>query len=402
MKANLWIILVISLLFGVSTGVYEFVLPLFLRARNISYESLGLIFAIAGLAMVLARIYMGGLADRLGRKVLYGWALAVCGLVTGLTPLFPAQVMQAILKTLRETAALTRETLYPVVLYEERQHGFLNLIGKFRGLEFLLQGGGTLLAGLLIAATAQPLAGYRLSLYIAGGAMLAGALLWAGLFTERFRPAPQQVISLRALFSIDLHPNLLLLAVSGIIFTFGVQISHSFYLPLFFTERFGAPAALVSIIMVLHRLTIGLPMLIVGHLPLKNLRAWYIGALLMEGVTMSASALIPHFWTSAGVFLLHDFIGAGIWSPIQATLIQRYSRDATRGLEVGKVLAWSSIGSIIGPLAAGTLAAKSTVLPFFASGLVMALAIIPLWWLNLRDQTHSPAAQPAIEETAEA
>jgi hypothetical protein len=306
-------------------------------------------------------------------------------------------VLQAILKTFRDTAALTRETLYPVVLYEEQQSGFLNLIGKFRGLEYLLQAGGTLLAGIIIAALANPLAGYRVSLYLAGGTLLIAALLWFALFAEHFRPAPQQVISLRELFSIDLHPNLLLLAISGIIFTFGLQISHSFYLPLFFTERFGASGAVVSIIMVIHRLTIALPLLIVGNLPLKNLRAWYVGAMLVEGVTMGASALIPHFWTSAGIFLLHDFIGAGIWSPIQATLIQRYSRDARRGLEVGKVLAWSSIGSIAGPLAAGALAASNPVLPFFTSGLFMALSAVPLCWLKLHDLATTPDSAVAVE-----
>jgi len=147
---------------------------------------------------------------------------------------------------------------------------------------------------------------------------------------------------------------------------------------------------------VIHRLTIAIPMLIVGNLKLKNLKAWYINGYIIQGVTVLVSALIPipYVWIAAGVFLLHDLIGAGIWSPIQATLIQRYSRGATRGLEVGKVLTWTSIGSIFGPLLSGYLGIKDVSLPFFISGVLMIVAVIPLFWLNLK----MPA--PDAESTA--
>lgn len=396
MSRNLWLVLGTAVVYGLATGVYEFVLPLFLRAQGISLQNLGIIFALAGAAVVLVRIYMGGLSDHWGRKRLYGWALAVCGGAAAITPLLPAVLWQLVLKTVRETAALTRETIHPIVLYEERRDGFLNLIGKFRGFEFLFQAGGTLLAGAIIGGMAVTEAGYRTALYTAGVALVLVALWWAIGFREQTRPAGAPVMRLRDLFTLDLHPNLKMLLISGIVFTFGMQLSHSFYLPLFFTERFGATAGAtpkaVALVMALHRVTIALPLLLVGELRLRNLRAWYVWGLIAEGITMGGSALIPTFWLSASVFLLHDFIGAGIWVPIQALLIQRYSRDATRGIEVGKVLAWSSIGSIIGPLAAGALAARSPIYPFFFSGLFMALAAIPL--LPLNHHAPAPAAEP--------
>lgn len=395
MTRNLKLVLATALVFGVVTGVYEFVLPLFLRANRIEYTQLGIVFALAGLAMVVTRIYMGGLSDQWGRKPLYGWALALCGVATGLTPFFPALVGQLLLKTLRETAALTRETLHPIVLYEERQSGFLNLIGKFRGIEFIFQGGGTLLAGAVIAVTAQEIATYRGLLLGSGVLLLLASGVWVMRFIEHRVPEPGKVVRLRELLNLDLHPNLRLIALSGVIFTFGFMLSHSFALPLFFKEHFHRGDGTVSIIMTAHRLTIALPMLLVGNLKLKNLRAWYIGTMLIEGITMGASALIPVFWLSAAVFLLHDFIGAGIWSPIQAMLIQRYSRDANRGLEVGKVLAWGGLGAVIGPLVSGYLAERNIILPFLFSGIVMAASAIPLCWLNLRAPAPAvPAPTP--------
>jgi MFS family permease len=412
MTRNLYLVLGTAMLFGASTGVYEYILPLYLKSQGISFAQMGGIFALAGLAMVVARIYMGSLADLWGRKRLYGWALALCGTACGLAPCWPGMLGQLVLKTLRETAALTRETIYPIILFEEQRAAFLNYIGKFRGVEYLFQAGGTLVAGLLVARMTagsgitdrlialgwtQPPGAYELLLYLAGAVLVLGGLWWACAFREHPRAGAQRIVSLRELVSFDLHPNLRIILISGIVFTFGLQLSHSFYMPLFFKEQYGASAETVALIMVIHRITLALPLLIVGQLRLRNFKRWYIAGLIIQGLTTGAAALMPAVLSSAVFFLLHDLIGAGIWSPIQATLIQRYSRDATRGLEVGKVLAWTSLGSIVGPLAAGFMAEQATWLPFFCSGLFMALAAIPLCWLNLNlpGPEEAPVAHPA-------
>jgi hypothetical protein len=301
------------------------------------------------------------------------------------------------LKIIRDTAALTRETIFPIVLYEEQRGAFLNFIGKFRGVEFLVQGGATLLAGMIIASfSATPGTGYAVALYIAGAGLLFATLCWSMLFREHRRAPAQQVIALRELFNLNLHWNLLVVLVAGIIFNFGVSLSHSFFLPLFFKTQFPHFAGWNPLLMTLHRVTIALPLLLVGNLRIRNMRAWYCWGFIIEGATMAACAIIPHFWASAGIFLLHDLIGAGIWSPIQATIIQRFSRDETRGIEVGKVLAWTSLGSIIGPLVAGWLAATNTTYPFYFSGLFMMVAAIPLLWL--RPEARVPSAQARLAE----
>jgi len=384
MNRNLWLVLGTAVFFGLATGVYEYIFPLFLQARKVSFEQMGMIFAVSGTVMVLVRIYMGGLSDRFGRKPMFATALAVCGLAIAAPPLLPGLLLQLVTKIFREIAALTRETIFPIVLYEEQRGAFLNFIGKFRGVEFMVQAGGTLLAGLIIARLGAS-AGYPISLYLAGGGLVLVACWFAMLFKEHRSAPTQQAVSLRDLFNLDLHHNLKVILVAGIIFTFGVMLSHSFFLPLFFLKRF--PGEVAShwnpALMSLHRVTIALPMLLVGNLRLKNLRAWYIWGFIIEGITMAACAVIPNYWASAGVFLLHDLIGAGIWSPIQATVIQRFSRDETRGIEVGKVLAWTSVGGIAGPLVAGFLANMSPVYPFLYSGLIMIAAVVPLFWLRL-------------------
>lgn len=397
MNFNLWLVLSTAVFYGLATGVYEYVLPQFWFAHGMSYREMGIIFAVAGMAMVLVRIYLGGLSDLWGRKPLFGLALAVCGLSTAALPMLAGIPAQFGLKIIRDTASLTRETIFPIVLYEEQRGAFLNFISKFRGVEFLVQAGGTLLAGFIIAGLgAASGMGFTVALYVAGGGLLFASFCWSLLFREHRRASAPQVITLRELLNFDLHRNLLVILVAGIIFNFGVSLSHSFFLPLFFGSRFPLYAGWNPLLMTLHRVTIALPLLLVGNLRIRNLRAWYCWGFIIEGVTMAACALIPRFWASAGIFLLHDLIGAGIWSPIQATMIQRFSRDATRGIEVGKVLAWTSIGSIIGPIVAGFLANKDLTYPFFFSGLFMMVAAIPLLWL--RPNAPEPVAGKILVE----
>lgn len=404
-RTNLRTVLIVTLLYGIVTGIYELALPLLLKSWGIRLVDIGIIFALSGLAMVLARIYLGGLADRWGRKLVYGWALALCGITTCCAPLSPLLLWQVALKGLRDLTALTRETLHPVILYEAGREVFLERIGRFRGIEYLFQAGGTFLMGgvfaLLTRTWMSPATAYTTLLVGCGALLVLAGIIWAGGFHETLVESAPRRITLRELVSFDLHPNLLCIGLSGVLFAFGLQLSHSFYMALFFPLRFGATTADVALIMVIHRFTLALPLLVMSGLKLKNLKGWYIAGIVMQGIVLTLSAVLPWLWASAGVWLLHDLIGAGIWLPIQSTLIQQYSRDASRGLEVGKVLAWGGIGGALGPLAAGFLADAhflpalltpyAVILPFLASGLFVLLSAVPLGWLRLATPSAAPA-----------
>lgn len=393
--SNLRLILIVSLFFGLSTGVYEFVLPYYLRYINVNYANMGWIYAISAVVVLVARVYMGGLSDILGRKKLYGWALGICGITTMMIPYGTSNVLQIIFKTIRDTAGLTRETIHPIVIYEAQKTGFLNLIGKLRGMEFLLQALGTILTWWVFITMGgqNNYNSYLGNFVLAGGILIIGCIWWLLSFKESWKPEKQPIIPLRELVNLDMHPNLVLIAMSGMIFAIGLQMSHSFYMNLFFTERFGSTTDFTIWVNVVHRLTLALPLFFVGHFNLKNLKWWYIFGVAFQGLTIAISPFINNPIISASVYLSHDLIGAGIWSPIQATLIQRFSSDEKRGLDVGKVLAWGSIGAIFGPLIAGNLALISSKLPFFISGILIIIAITPLLFLKLsRDEGAKAAA----------
>jgi len=377
---NVKTVLFVSVLFGASTGIYEFVLPYYLQERGLSFHSMGTVFGVAAAGMLLVRVVMGRLADVWGRKLFYGLSLAGSAVAMWLTPYTGAVGLQAALKTLREAMFLTRDTVHPVILYEESRGEFMRFIGKTRGFEFLFQGAGTVVAGVTLAKL-----GTGGNLQMAAVALAVGAVVFWALFREHWKPRPDhRGGSVWGLFSLrGMHRNLMVILISNLVFNVGISTGHSFVMPLFFSEKFGVSRELVSWVMVAHRVTIAVPLLLAGALAVKRLRRVFMITLALEGALISASALIPGFWAASGVWLLHDLVGAGVWLPIQNQIIQDYTRPEERALEMGKLLAFSGVGGILGTYLSGVLADYNISAPFFVSGVLMVAAAVVLGGLRL-------------------
>jgi MFS family permease len=381
MTRNIKTVLLVSVLFGAAAGIYEFVLPYYLQERGLSFESMGAVFSIAAAGMLLVRVVMGRLADVWGRKPFYGLALGGSAVVTWLTPTSGSVWGLSVLKTVREAMFLTRDTLHPIILYEESRGRFMDFMGKTRGMEYLCTGAGTMVTGLTFA-----------TLGTGGNLRLAAVMLGVGFATfwllfresgEHLRMGRQQG-RLRDLFTFDMHWNLKVMTVSTFIFNVGLTTSHCFIMPLFFSRKFHVSTQAVAWVMVGHRLTIALPLLIAGTLAIRRLKAVYIWTLVLEGVILSASAVIPNFYGSAAVWLLHDLLGAGIWIPVQNLIIQDYTDPEKRALQMGKLLAFGGVGTIAGPYLAGYLSeAVNISAPYFVSGALMVVAAVVLIALRL-------------------
>jgi MFS family permease len=394
---NVKTVLAVSAIFGMTAGIYDFILPYYLKERGLSFESMGLIFAIAAGGMLGLRVVMGNLADRWGRKLFYGMSLAGTAVAIGLTPISGSVLAQGVLKTMREAMSLTRDTLHPMILYEESRGQFMKLMGKTRGWEFMFQAVGTVISGLTLA---------RLhtggNLLLAAGMTAVGFLVFWSLFREGWMPHQKLAkTTLRTLTSFTIHRNLKIITISVFIFNVGLTTSHCFIMPLFFSEKFHVSRETVAWVMVGHRLTIAIPLLLVGTMTLRNLKGAYIVALILEGVIQASAALVPTFGWATGVWLLHDFLGAGVWIPVQNLIIQEYTRPESRALEVGKILAFGGIGTIIGPFLAGFLSQRVNIsAPYFVSGIGMILCVVPLFWLKL--DAGLGREEPPVPEQARA
>lgn len=382
----------VSVLIGLAMAVYENALPFYLRDEEFSGLGMGLTYAVPALAVFVLRQMAGRWSDLVGRKLVYLIALVANGLMTLLTPLAGGVAAQTALKSVREPALQIRNMIHSVLLYEGMPKRFIDLFGKTRGAEFLFQGIGALLAAWsysLLRGRVR-ISPERLLLLTSGGLVIASAVVFAALYREKgFKRSSAQGIGLRDFIRPSLDTRLYVLMASIFVFNIGLSCSHCFALQLFFLEKFHASRETVFVISALHRFMMAIPLLFVGWVVRGNYKRLYIIFSVTEGALIAAPAFIGTLWPAAGVWLLHDLFGAGIWLPIQHALLQRYSRPESRGREMGIVLSISYLGMVVGPILAGFLrgsrvadASTRTGLPFLAGGVIVVASAAILLFLR--------------------
>jgi len=392
MSRNISVVLATSILFGVSFGLYEFVLPYFLDEHNVSYQTMGFIFSASAAAMFLVRIGAGAISDFIGRKLFYSSSLLLCGIASLLTPFFPLPWPQMLLKSLRESSVVTRESMHSLLLFDASESRFVEFFSRTRGAEFYFQGGGAILAGIVIVWW-----GNNAVLFAAAGLVLLAFVLFSLEYREVFATTPlsRTGMNFRDLLSLDIPSGLKWLTAWLFFFTIGLSTSHCFVMPLFFSKKFGVPESTVGWIMAVHRVSLGLPMFFIGNLVKTRLKSTWIAFLILEGLTVSVSAIIPGFWPATLLWLTHDFVGAAIWVPISSHYTQVLARAKVRGRDVTKSVAYASLGWIVGPLLAGYLMSTlsnptaSISAPSFVSGILMvvsAVFLLPLPDITMDNQ----------------
>lgn len=393
MNRNVWTLLIVSALFGLAFGVYELALPLYLDSKGIKMVHMGIIFAVPALCTFVVRIGFGSLSDFFQRKPFYTGSLSLTTLACLLTPLTIHVWLQVLCKCLHQGAMELRKTLHSVLLFEAAEEDFIDNIGKTNGAEFLLMGVGAVAAGYWMSSGRRGgLASEESVFWLCVGMLAVCGVIFACLFSEKtaLRPPPKRS-ALREIMAVDLSRQLVIMMVSMFIFNIGLSCSHCQVMPLFFRDKFGLDNTAVGWIMAGHRFTIGLPLILVGQVVKRPLKWLYLTFMVVEGLILSASGMIPNPWAATGVWLLHDLIGAGIWLPTQTTLLQQFAKPESRGAEVSKVMALSYTGFVIGPPLAGFLYDIDVGLPFVVGGLIIATSAIVLIPLRVPKSTDSQA-----------
>ena len=299
MRRNVLALILVNCLFGVAFGVYELAFPLYLDDVAVRLETIGLVLAAGAAVNFFIMIYGGWLTDRFGRKGIYGGNLLALAAATAATPLAAHVAVLALLKTVQRTCVSLDRTLRGVLLYESvPPERFTRRFGQIAGLEASVHGLGFLCVGFLCVGSAAVLS-YRGVFWISAVALVAGAMVFLVLFRERYHPAPpeQQVrLTLRRVFTLDLNPKLYLIIAAGFLAMLGFGVSHGLWM-LYFRQQFdgpwagdlaafdahlhrvwpalasvwtaggqGAQFALISLIAVVHRLLMGVPMVLVAPL----------------------------------------------------------------------------------------------------------------------------------------
>jgi len=388
MNRNYGFLIAGSAMFGLGFGIYEFALPYFLDANGISMGRIGIIYSAAALLTFALWVYTGDLSDRVGRKTLYVASLVTTAAASGLTPLAPIFAAQVALKSIREAGSKVFDSMYQLALHDEGQSGYVDRVGKARGLQALAQAGGAFGAGWLLLQQA-----YRSSFAASALVLLVAAVVFLlGYRRPDSNNSGQQLPrrSLLGMLSLDLPRPLIILTISAFIFTVGLSTSHCFVMQLFWQRKFAASTAIVGTILMLHSVSIAITLLFVGWVVKRHLKQIYIVFVILEGIALAVGGLVPDLTVAAIIWLAHDLFGAGVWIPIQSRLIQKYSRPSTRGRDVTKVFATASLGWILGPLIAGWVFEGWYGGPFVISGVVMALSALVLFALPQSENEEVP------------
>ena len=410
MNRNVRALVVANCLFGLSFGIYELAFPLFLDDCGIRVETIGLVLAAGAAVNFLIVVYGGRLADLFGRKRIYGGAFLVLAAASAATPLVPRVAYLAVLKALQQACVSLSRSLRGVLAYESvAVDGFTRVFGQLVGLETCCHAFGFACVGLLGVGSAATVS-YRGVFLISAAALVVAALVFLLFFREKpVALSPGTVrLSLRSVFTFDLHGKLYLIIAAGFIIGAGFGISHAVWM-LYFRRRFEGPwaadlaafeahlraswpalaslwlggerggqFALISLIAITHRLMMGVPMFFVAPLLRGRFKSLYVGTMFTQGLFVAAPALVD--WLDGGFLLvalawvLHDMVGASIWVPIQERFIQQYCRPERRAADVAKSGALMALGFVLGQILAGPIMAADPALPFLVGGALISLA----------------------------
>lgn len=389
MRHNVRLLFLVCIGYGLTRGLTDFAVPLYLKAKGYSFRDIGTVFTVSAIAIFFLRIYLARLSDLIGRKLFYVGALALTSLSYLGFPFLQRLAAMAALKTASDLSFGVRETMHATALYESRAHGYVHLQGMTRGTEMLFMGLGTLAAGFLIVGF-----GYTVPFAASALVLLATTAVFARWFQEPAelgRAGPPS--GLLTLLTAAFPRPILVLTASGFLFGVAVSASHYYLPPLFFQQKFALDERTIAAIQLVHMLSHVPALFLVGWLVQRRWKAVFFWTLFAEGVLLALVGCFRTLPPTLAFWWTHDLIGAGLWAPLQWGLIQHYARKDSRGLDSSVVPAVTALGCIFGPLLAGHLAewtglpalgiaasveGQAVSLPMIASGAMMSLSALPL------------------------
>jgi MFS family permease len=386
---NLWSIVIVSVLAGLSAGLLSLGFLWYCDFRQISYHQIGWITSLSALISFIAKAGLGRISDRAGRKYCFAGSILLGSLACAVMPEVKGLIALILLNAVISMSRVLRDNFQALAVFDNTTALFRTIWGRAKGLEMVVMGVGMLLAGRMLAGHSLAARDYRLLFWFTAAVGAIGVIVVLALYREpRVHAAPASVRGIEW-GGLSISRHLWILAIAGLLFNAGISTSHALAIPFFFERKFGVAKPGVGWIQFVHLLVIGVPMLVSPRLVRGRLKGAFIASVVWEGFALMASALIPspHIWWAVGVWLTHDLIGASFWLPIQAELVQRYSRPERRGADASFAMAVMDLGIVAGPLLSGylmewrLLGGFAISSPFFVSGAIVAvssLLLVPL------------------------
>jgi MFS family permease len=390
-------------LINAGDGVANTLVPLYLDARGYAVEAIGLIVAVYGITSLVSRLPSGMLyRRRRARRLMYA-ALALQALSTALYAV-PGPVLWFGIVRAFQGFAVGMSTTVNMAL-------FMDLLAPGENRHRHLAGyASALSAGYTVGGLGGGLLGYWLDY---GPAFLCAAMFplfaalcitsppRAALSAIAARPArpagPRSARArLQSAWAALSHPEVA--AVSLVAFFLGVfHFLGQTFVPLY-AQNIGLNLAEIGIIRGAHSLTNTLARPFCGELTrwVGYRRVAVVG---MVALTVSL-ALTPFQGGLIGltaVFVLIGLVRAAVLVANTVSVADVQESTVSRGVAVGIYNAARDLGSVVGPILGGFIAAVVGLRAFFIVGPPLVLVVyLLLTWLTGRAAARAPAAPEAV------
>jgi DHA1 family multidrug resistance protein-like MFS transporter len=341
----------------------------------------GVLNSAGALTMMIAAPIWGVVADRYGRKPMVVRAMG-CGFILATLSSFAQHPWHILVLRMLEGATIgtvSASVAFVASAVPKERLGFslgLMQMAVFSGASI-----GPLVGGYLSDAL-----GYRHTLWVSGALLGLGGLVALVFAREDFVPrAANQAKppSFLAMTRSHLSNKLLLVLIVVPMLEQTANQSVAPIVPLFVQHLVSAgtnPASVTGLMLGLGGVAGAISAIFFGRMSDKvNPKYILLACLLIGGVSYLPQGLAPTIVVLIGFRLIFGLTTGGV-GPTTNALIAEITPPEQRGSVFGLLSASTSAGGLIGPLAASTLAAVTSLrVPFFLTGIMLLLAAFWVW-----------------------
>jgi MFS family permease len=401
-----WLFLAAVVVGGVAFSIFQLYFNLYVLARGLDKQALGLLSAIPYGVVLAAGLPAGLLADRIGRKAALIWAnvAMACGMAVVASSASAGLIaLGLMLFGLGEALGLLATA--PFIMQISDQRTRTSLFSAQFGLETLAGFGGSLLAGympawlgraLLLGADSAPV--YGLTLLAGGGLILIrSAPLWLihdpARSVDHARAAART--SLADLWRQLTRPLIVKLVAPNFIAGFGAAILIP-YFNVFFKERFSISDELLGLLFSLAALTTGLAILLGPWLE-QHLRSKVRAVVAVQASSLPFIFIIgfwPNLWVAAGASLVRGALMNTANPLFQAFSMEQlpdHERATVNGIQT---ITWN-VGWTFGPAISGFIQQRYGFAPLFITTAILYTTATLLTYAFFR-KTEAEARRPAM------
>lgn len=372
-RRHFWFLMSNIAVTGLASTMFSPFLPVFLYHQlGISVGAVSLLYFVSGLVGTITVVLVGWLIDRIGRRKVYVFgdsSSAIIPAALSLTKTFNQALPIISLSGVMDAASRTSQTTIIADQVEEGKrttaYGISRIVANCSWIVAPILGG-------VILAGGNNYQGLFLMSSLVG---IAGLALFIGLVPESRKTGLEKPKLPR--IGVLKDRRLLVLCVASL---FAMLFYTQFYslLPIFAEQVKGLNSIQVGALFSISGVTV-----VVFQFPTSRWlekvpdQTGYILGVVVMAVGITSLALAPSFyWLLLAVVVMT--LGENMFFPIASTMVTEISPESERGMYVGVLNLFLSLGANISPLLGGTIwqLTGNASLPWLLSPLYAAVSIV--------------------------